>query len=142
MTNEAIAERKTRPWGPVVGIFTLVHVVSLVGVLFLAPTAAPLSLASIRSGQDVFYFCWLFVVPLLLEVLMVGLPLTCLVRRLEQRPLRPAAFGVAIFLFALYFLLDAGLYGMERATYKTGLLAVCFGLLLVWGYLSTDPDDV
>ena len=142
MTNAAPAARLIRSLRPIAGVFALVQVVFLLGVLLVRPDAE-LAAASPtrRSGLDAVGLFWFFVLPLLLEVLVVGIPLAWLLNRQQQDPRQAGAYLGGLALGALYFFLAASLYGTEPAAYKTGLLGVFVALLLGWLRLSDETDD-
>ena len=118
------------------------HVLFLLGVLLVRPDAELAAVSpSPRNGSDAVGLFWFFVLPLLLEVLVVGVPLAWLLNRLQQHPRQAGTYLGALALCGLYFCFAASLYGTEPAAYKTGLLGVFVALLLGWMLLSDETED-
>lgn len=143
MTSVAPSSRLIRSLRPVAGVFTLVHVIFLLGVLLVRPDAelAAVSPSPRSVWEAVAGLFWFLVLPLLLEVLVVGVPLAWLLNCLQQHPKQAGGYLGALALGAPYFFFAASLYGTEPAAYKTGLLGGFVALLLGWMLLSDETDD-
>ncbi|EFK60117.1 hypothetical protein ACFU8T_20565 [Sphingobacterium spiritivorum] len=90
--------------------------------------AKSIKLSDLRNAEDWFLFIWLFGIPVLLDFLIVGLPISY---GFSKYQLSRKTYVLLFFALIVEFLLTSLLYGNEPALTKVGLSIILFIPLII-----------
>ena len=86
---------------------------------------------NLKNWEDWFMLFWLFVLPLLLELLIIGLPISYGLRKVYTTTNKVPIYTLFVALFIIEFLFANWLYGIQSAFLKVGISVALF-LILFW----------
>lgn len=111
-------------------IYILVsYVLFLVFTFYLNEEAKVVKPADLRNAEDWFYFLWLFLVPLLIDVVIIGVPIIVALGKPANRVnTRIQKIVVIVFFFLLDYCIARTIYGAESALVKILIIVLLFPL--------------
>lgn len=115
----------------VIGYVFLRYVIFFIVLYSLSENVKAIGFRDLKTGEDWFMLSWLFILPLLLELLIIGLPMGYGLKKLSNMSSRIPFYLLFVVLFIIEFLFANWLYGMQSAFIKVGISAILF-LLLFW----------
>lgn len=86
--------------------------------------------SNLKNGEDWFYFGWLFFVPVIIEIIVFGLPMGYGLNKLSNSN-KIYIYALFLVLFVIEFLFANWIYGTQSAFIKTGISILLF-LILFW----------
>ncbi|OQP39966.1 hypothetical protein A4H97_17265 [Niastella yeongjuensis] len=110
----------------VAGYIFLRYVLYLTVVYATNKDARFVKSSDLRSGEDWFYFIWLFGIPVLIEMIVIGPPLFYGLKKISTAGNRFVFYLLFIGLFAIEFLISNWVYGSQ----SSAVLKVCISVLL------------
>ncbi len=81
--------------------------------------------ADLQNGEDWFYFIWLFCIPIILEIIIVGYPLAYALNRVINTK-KKWYYLLFLVLFTVEFAFANYLYGVQAAILKAAVSLVLF----------------
>jgi len=91
--------------------------------------------SNLKSWEDWFMFFWLFGLPFLLELLIIGLPMSYALNRLPNLSNKTFVYILLFILFMIEFLFANWIYGTQSALIMSGISIILF-LALFWKRVS------
>lgn len=88
-------------------------------------------LSDLKNGEDWFYFVWLFFIPVIIEAIVFGLPMSFGLNKMAEPNNKLIFYLLFVVLFLLEFFLANWLYGTSSAFLKVCVSLVLF-LVLFW----------
>ena len=104
------------------------YIMFLIGIYTFNGDAKFVGLSDLRNGEDLFYFFWLFGLPLVVELVVLGIPLAVgIARSLSGTGKR--YYLLFLVLFTLEFLFAYYLYGLQSSILKAVISITLFFLI-------------
>jgi|SRR5690554_3118801 len=89
-------------------------------------SAKKVQLLDLQKREDWIMFLWLFGIPVLLELLIIGLPMAYGLNKLSNLSNKIIIYVLLFILFLIEFLFANWIYGMQSAFIKIGISVVLF----------------
>lgn len=86
-------------------------------------------MSDLRRWQDWFYFFWLFVLPLLIDFVILGLPTWIALCKMSTVSNRILFYFLFLISFVVEYIFAQSLYGTQSAMIKVGICIALFFLL-------------
>ena len=109
------------------------YLLFLIAIYVFNKEASFISWSDLRNNEDWFYFFWLFGIPIILEIIIVGIPLTFGLSRVTNSNGK-WYYLLFLLLFAVEFAFANYLYGIQSSILKIGPSLVLF-FIFFWGAL-------
>lgn len=101
------------------------YIIFLIAIYAFNRNAKFVSLSDLRNGEDLFYFFWLFGLPLVVELIVLGIPLAVgIVRSLSGTG--KWYYLLFLVLFTLEFFFAYHLYGLQSSILKAVISITLF----------------
>ena len=114
----------------VAGYIALRYLFFLASVYATGKDARFVKSSDLKNGEDFFYFFWLFGVPVLIDFIIIGLPLTYGLARVNNSN-KFMFYLLFAGLFLIEFIVGNWMYGSQSAIIKVGISLFLF-LILFW----------
>lgn len=115
----------------VIGYIFLRYFVFLGALYSISKDAKGVKWSDLRNGEDWFYFSWLFLIPVVVEIVLLGLPISYGLDKVASSTNKVAFYFLFVGLFVVEFFISNWMYGMSSSFYKVGISIVLF-LMFFW----------
>lgn len=107
------------------------YILFLISIYILNTNAKFVNWSDLKNAEDWFYFFWLFGVPLLIDIIILGLPIFFGIRKIHLVRHKGLIYLVIICAFALDFLFANSIYENQLAISKL-IISTSLFFLFFW----------
>lgn len=115
----------------VIGYFILRYIAFFIILFTAGENVKTVQSSDLKSGEDWFIFLWLFGLPFLFEILIIGLPMSFGLNKLSSATNKLLIYRGLFVLFVIEFFIANWIYGTQSAFIKIGASLILF-IALFW----------
>lgn len=111
--------------------YILLRYIIFFGILYSSKTAKMVKWSDLQKGADWFMFFWLFFVPIIGEIVIIGIPMAYDLSKISTSTNKFLLYSILVALFVVEFLIADWLYGIPASYWKLSVSITLF-LLFFW----------
>ena len=109
--------------------YILFSYVIYLGIVYANKDAKFIKLSDLQNDKDWFYFALLFFLPVFIDILIIGLPMSYGLDKITKSAGRYIFYLLFIALFVLEFIVGNWIYGTQASILKIGISLILFLIL-------------